>query len=693
MSKQLVWLITGTSSGIGRDLTLAALNRGDKVIATARARSLGQLDALKEMGANTLQLDVTAPLEELRETARKAIAIHGHVDVVVNNAGYIEVGTLEETTEEETYNQFNTLIFGGLNVARAFLPSMRERKTGTVVWIGSLGGWHPAPNGGLYGAAKYATRGVSETLDEEISPLGLRSIVFELGYFRTNFLTDGHRAAYKPRIEDYKPITEAANARLVGACFELDPYNQRQPGDPTKGVQVIIDLVHGEGAAQGRKVPSVVALGSDCFDVAKGSCEKTLANLKEWEAVTKSTDFPKESERKHRDSQSPGLSAMLNDGDYLRRIEDLACTMAMEGAMDTMGAHQPLYSRQTRTLVDAQHIKVSFTLELQTAPENCCTDNYLSQFSHSTIVKMSKSTLNIVMGSMTFGAPGKEGARVHDLKDVEAILDAFQQHGHTEIDTARVYCGGTCEEYLGKIDWQSRGLKMETKLYPVPQKSAFFNDIINHTPENMRRHLDDSLKALNTDTLEMWYLHGPDRSTPYEVTLKAVNEFYKEGKFKRFGISNYMAAVEPELFPCLRKYGISFYEFNPLGGGFFTGRYHSLNDQVEAGSRFDPNRMQGQGYRKRHVPLRSYPRLDLTEIQAVADKHNLTMAEVALRWVSHHSLMKREFGDSVLIGASSVEHIKQNLVDLEKGPLPDEVVSVLDEAWIQVQPYSSTYFH
>ncbi|KAA1474652.1 Aldo/keto reductase [Dentipellis sp. KUC8613] len=334
---------------------------------------------------------------------------------------------------------------------------------------------------------------------------------------------------------------------------------------------------------------------------------------------------------------------------------------------------------------------------------------------------MSKSQLNIVMGSMTFGAPGKEGARVHDLKDVEAILDVFQEHGHTEIDTARVYCGGTCEEYLGRIDWKKRGLKMETKLYPVPQTSPFFNDIINHTPESMRRHLDDSLKALKTDTLEMWYLHAPDRTTPFEVTLKAVNEFYKEGKFKRFGISNYTSwevaeivgicrangyiqptayqglynaihrAVEPELFPCLRKYGISFYEFNPLGGGFFTGRYHSLNDQVEAGSRFDPNRIQGQGYRKRYWKEPFFKAL--ADIQAVADKHNLTMAEVALRWISHHSLMKREFGDSVLIGASSVEHIKQNLVDLEKGPLPDEVLSVLDEAWIQVQPYSTTYFH
>ncbi|KAA1472011.1 Aldo/keto reductase [Dentipellis sp. KUC8613] len=335
---------------------------------------------------------------------------------------------------------------------------------------------------------------------------------------------------------------------------------------------------------------------------------------------------------------------------------------------------------------------------------------------------MSKSALNIVMGAMTFGAPGKEGARVHDLKDVEAILDVFQKHGHTEIDTARVYAGGTSEEYLGKIDWQGRGLKMETKLYPNTNPNlAGSIDVIKHTPEGLRLHLDRSLKALNTDKLEMWYLHGPDRSVPYEVTLKTVNELYKEGKFNRFGISNYMAwevaemvlicrtngwiqptayqgiynaihrSVEPELFPCLRKFGISFYEFNPLGGGFFTGRYRSLNDEVEPGSRFDPNKGQGQNYRKRYWKEPYFKAL--AEIQAVSDKHNLTMAEVALRWISHHSLMKREFGDSVLIGASSVEHIEQNLIDLEKGPLPDEVLSVLDEAWIEVQPYASKYFH
>ncbi|PPQ66845.1 hypothetical protein CVT26_009624 [Gymnopilus dilepis] len=337
-----------------------------------------------------------------------------------------------------------------------------------------------------------------------------------------------------------------------------------------------------------------------------------------------------------------------------------------------------------------------------------------------------KSALNIVMGAMTFGEPGTEGARVHDIKDVEAILDIFRSHGHTEIDTARVYCAGTSEEYLGKIDLASKGIKIETKLYP--RKAG--PDPITHDEKGLRKHLAASLKALNVNSLEMWYLHGPDRTVPYEETLRVVNDLYKEGYFKRFGISNYAAwevaeivgickakgyiqptayqgiynaihrSVEPELLPCLRKFGISFYEFNPLAGGFFTGRYASPNDSPEEGSRFDPNRHQGQSYRNRRalflMPAQYWKEpyfKALSSIKNVADAHNLTLTEVALRWISHHSQLKREYGDAVLIGASSLNHIKQNLVDLEKGPLPDEVVKALDQAWFDVQPYASRYFH
>ncbi|KIJ47758.1 hypothetical protein M422DRAFT_226126 [Sphaerobolus stellatus SS14] len=283
-TKQLVWLITGTSTGFGRELTLAALQRGDKVIATAR--SLGKIKDLEEAGANILELNVTSPLDQLHETAKKAIAFHGHVDVVVNNAAYIAVGALEENTPEETFEQFNTNIFGALNVSRAFLPYMRARKTGTVVWIGSLGGWRGVPNAGLYAATKFAVRGLSETMHAELSPLGLRSLYFDPGYFRTAFLNDGHRQAYVPRIEDYRELTEKANAALAA-------YNNNQPGDPKKLVQVILDVIRGEGIAEGRELPLGLPLGSDAFAAVKETLTRTDNVLTEWEDVIKSTDFPK----------------------------------------------------------------------------------------------------------------------------------------------------------------------------------------------------------------------------------------------------------------------------------------------------------------------------------------------------------------------------------------------------------------
>ncbi|KAJ4496608.1 NADP-dependent oxidoreductase domain-containing protein [Lentinula lateritia] len=133
------------------------------------------------------------------------------------------------------------------------------------------------------------------------------------------------------------------------------------------------------------------------------------------------------------------------------------------------------------------------------------------------------------------------------------------------------------------------------------------------------------------------------------------------------------------------------YEFNPLGGGFFTGRYISVDDQVEPGSRFDPNKAQGKNYRNRYWKEPYFKAV--ASIQAVADQHKLTMAEIALRWVSHHSLMKREYGDAILIGASSLAHIRQNLINLEKGPLPEEVITALDKAWESVKPYASKYHH
>ncbi|KAF6754059.1 short chain dehydrogenase [Ephemerocybe angulata] len=284
MTAPLVWLITGTSSGIGRELAFVALARGDKVIATARGRNISKLDDLKAAGAATMELDVTSPLDKLNEVAREAIAFYGRVDVLVNNAGYMAVGAIEESTPEETYDQFNTNLFGALNVTRAFLPYMRGKRSGIIMWMGSIGGWRAVPYGGLYAATKWAIRGISETLNEEISPLGLKSISIDLGYFRTSFLQDSQRGPAVSRIPDYQPITDAVEARFQA-------YNGKQPGNPVAAVEVLVDLAHGTGAAEGKAFPIVLNLGSDCYSTAKDASEKVLTRLEEWKAVSYSTDF------------------------------------------------------------------------------------------------------------------------------------------------------------------------------------------------------------------------------------------------------------------------------------------------------------------------------------------------------------------------------------------------------------------
>jgi len=227
----------------------------------------------------------------------------------------------------------------------------------------------------------------------------------------------------------------------------------------------------------------------------------------------------------------------------------------------------------------------------------------------------------------------------------------------------------------------------------------------------LRENLMKSLKELKADKIDMWYLHGPDRTTPYEITMKAVNDLYKEGHFKRLGISNYQSwevaqiceicktngykmpdvyqgvynalhrSVEHELFPCLRHYGVAFYNYNPLAGGYLTNRYHreDADKDIEEGARFDPKRWQGKMYRMRYWKEEYFNALDL--LRPVAAKHGFTEAECALRWMQHHSQLKRETGDAIIIGASSVKHMEENMVDMEKGPLPDDVIQALDQGW------------
>ncbi|KAL2827341.1 Aldo/keto reductase [Aspergillus cavernicola] len=262
---------------------------------------------------------------------------------------------------------------------------------------------------------------------------------------------------------------------------------------------------------------------------------------------------------------------------------------------------------------------------------------------------------------------------------------------------------------------------MDTKLYPNAGGALASAESYTHKPEDIRRGLTNSLKALQTEKIDMFYLHGPDRKTPFEDTLREVNKLHQEGYFTRFGVSNYMSwevaqiceicgkngwvmpcvyqgiyhalqrSIEAELFPCLRKYNIALYAFQPLAGGFLTGRYKRDQTDFEAGSRFDPSILQGSLHRNRYWNDAYFGAIE--KVQSAAEKHGLTLGEVALRWLKHHSQLRQELGDAIIVGASSVSHIRDNLNDLEKGPLPDDIVKIVEEAWPDVKGSAPKYWH
>ena len=298
------------------------------------------------------------------------------------------------------------------------------------------------------------------------------------------------------------------------------------------------------------------------------------------------------------------------------------------------------------------------------------------------------------------------------------MLDIFQKYGHREIDTARVYGEGSSEEYLGQLDWQARGLVMGTKFYANPKLRS---QGVSHSPNNLRKYLKESLQALKADKIDLWYLHAPDRSVPFEDTFRTVNELYQEGLFQRFGISNYQAwevayinelciqsgwvrpsvyqgvynaihrTVEPELFPCLRHYSMSFYAYNPLAGGCLTSRYHRGDASLTPGSRFDSQTRQGSLYRTRYWKDSVFEALEI--IRNATKKHGLTEVECALRWLAYHSYLCVTSGDAIIVGASSGNQLEENLKALEKGPLPSSVVDALDKAWERTKGDSWNYFH
>ncbi|KAK3169840.1 putative secondary metabolism biosynthetic enzyme [Lepraria neglecta] len=280
----LTWLVTGCSSGFGEEFVHSILARGDRVIATGR-NAASRLQHFKDTGATIMDLDVTAPQADLDKKMAEALAIHGGIDVLVNNAGYIESGPVEELTPERLLRQYNTNVFGQVNLTRSILPHYREKRAGILAFIGSQAGWQGEAGTTCYCSSKFALE--VESLQKEIEVFGIKCIIFEPGFYRTKAFSAQNFHFNVPRIPEYAEFNKGLRG-FIEAC------DKNQPGDPTKFAERVIDVIKGEGLAEGKDMPIRLPLGSDGLEVMRRKCLETLKLCEEWEKLIVSTDYPVE---------------------------------------------------------------------------------------------------------------------------------------------------------------------------------------------------------------------------------------------------------------------------------------------------------------------------------------------------------------------------------------------------------------
>ncbi len=309
--------------------------------------------------------------------------------------------------------------------------------------------------------------------------------------------------------------------------------------------------------------------------------------------------------------------------------------------------------------------------------------------------------VELILGTMTFGesvfAP-----------DVGAFIRAFLDAGYRELDTAYVYNDGSCEKLLGEVLPElDRPFRIATKVNP--RISGRLDG------EAAYKQVGESLQRLRLDHVDTVFLHFPDPATPVESVLEAMADLHDRGSFTELGLSNFPAwmvadvwhvcdrhgwvmptvyegiynpltrGAETELSACLDSFGMRFSAYNPLCGGLLTGKYGAFEETPSDG-RFThrPN------YRGRYWKQSFFDALTL--IRAAADRHGLTTVEATYRWLAFHSMLRGERGDAILIGASKLSHLRQNMDALQAGPLPADVVEAFEQAWQTAKGDAPAYF-
>ncbi|SEJ95541.1 Short-chain dehydrogenase [Sphingobium sp. AP50] len=273
------WFITGANRGMGLEIARTALAAGDQVVAASRKPDDVRA-ALGDHGERLLAvpLDVTNA-DEAQEAVKAAVARFGGIDVLVNNAGFAQIGPFEANSHEQVQRQFDTNVFGTFHVTRAALPVMRAQRSGHIFTISSLVGLVGFGNSSLYCATKFALEGWSESIGQELAEFGIKVTLLEPGQFRTDFLDQSSVRFASLSIDDYMASDDAHKAALAD-------FNHQQIGDPSKMGDIILAIL------DAKETPVRVAVGSDALATLHGRGDTFHAQADAWRALSLSTDFP-----------------------------------------------------------------------------------------------------------------------------------------------------------------------------------------------------------------------------------------------------------------------------------------------------------------------------------------------------------------------------------------------------------------
>ncbi|SDI41499.1 NADP-dependent 3-hydroxy acid dehydrogenase YdfG [Chryseobacterium taeanense] len=277
METKKVWFVTGASKGLGFELVKKLLSDGFKVAATSRTvESLTDVFGEKSDQFLPLNMNITDN-NDVKTALDKTVEHFGKVDVIVNNAGYGQLGTLEELSDAEARANFDVNVFGTLNVIRNAMPYLREQKSGNIFNISSVGGYYGGfPGWGVYCSTKFAVAGFTEALAEEAKDFGIHATVVYPGYFRTDFLTKDSVRTPENSIEAYEAARNSEKAHL-------DEINGNQPNDPVKAADVLIQISKEENP------PVHLLLGVGAPEFLNNKIEAITKDAKNWEDLTLST--------------------------------------------------------------------------------------------------------------------------------------------------------------------------------------------------------------------------------------------------------------------------------------------------------------------------------------------------------------------------------------------------------------------